>query len=49
MLHLGQIVSNLFVGSCLTSTDEIDDLTTTPITAVLNLQTDDDFNLENID
>lgn len=49
MLHLGQIVPNLYVGSCLTSTDEIDDLTAIPITAVLNLQTDDDFNLENID
>jgi protein-tyrosine phosphatase len=49
MLHLGQIVPNVYVGSCLSSTDEIDELTRTPITAVLNLQTDDDFNLENID
>ena len=37
MLHLGQIVPNLYVGSCLSSTDEIDDLTAIPITAVLNL------------
>ena len=49
MLDLSQIVPNVYVGPCLTSTDEIDDLTAIPITAVLNLQTDDDFNLENID
>ena len=49
MLDLSQIVPNVSVGLCLTSTDEIDDLTAIPITAVLNLQTDDDFDLENID
>jgi hypothetical protein len=49
MLHLSQIVPNVFVGCCLTSTDEIDELSAIPITAVLNLQTDDDFHLDNID
>ena len=49
MLDLSQIVPNVYVGPCLTSTDEIDELKAMGITAVLNLQTDDDFDLENID
>ena len=48
MLDLSQIVPNVYVGPCLTSTDEIDELKAMGITAVLNLQTDDDFDLENI-
>lgn len=48
MLDLSQILPNVYVGPCLTSTDEIDELKAMGITAVLNLQTDDDFDLENI-
>jgi protein tyrosine phosphatase (PTP) superfamily phosphohydrolase (DUF442 family) len=48
MLDLNQIIPNLYVGSCLACTDAIDRLKATGITAVLNLQTDDDFDLENI-
>ena len=48
MSDLDQIVPNIYVGSCLTTTDEIDNLKDMCITAVLNLQTDDDFVQENI-
>lgn len=48
-MNLDQILANLFVGSCPESTDDIDRLKQDcGVTAVLNLQTDEDFDYWNI-
>jgi len=47
-LDLDRIVPGVFVGSCPSTTEDIDALKKIGISAVLNLQTDDDFHLENI-
>jgi protein-tyrosine phosphatase len=49
-LDLDQIVPGLYVGSCPIRTDDIDDLKLTlGVSAVLNLQTDEDFLFWDID
>lgn len=44
-----QILANLHVGSCLTTAEEIAALTERGISAVLNLQSDEDFQTRRID
>lgn len=49
-MHLNQILPQLFVGSCPTSADDIDHLKADyGITAILNLQTDHDFDYWDLD
>jgi protein-tyrosine phosphatase len=49
-MHLSQVLPHLFVGSCPTSTDDIDRLKTDyGVTAILNLQTDHDFDYWDLD
>ena len=49
-MNLSQVVPRLFVGSCPTNTDDIDHLKAEyGITAILNLQTDNDFDYYDLD
>ena len=49
-MNLSQVVPRLFVGSCPTNTDDIDHLKAEyGITAILNLQTDNDFDYCDLD
>ena len=48
-MDCGEILPNLFVGTCPTTSDEIETLQKRGITAVLNLQSDDDFQIHGID
>lgn len=49
-MNISQVVPRLFVGSCPTSTDDIDHLKAEyGITAILNLQTDNDFDYCDLD
>ena len=49
-MNLTQVVPRLFVGSCPTTTDDIDHLKAEQgITAILNLQTDHDFDYYDLD
>ena len=49
-MNLSQVVPRLFVGSCPTTTDDIDHLKVeNGITAILNLQTDNDFDYCDLD
>jgi len=48
-MDYSKILSNLFVGSYPRSSDDIDGLKEGGVTAVLNLQTDDDFRYLDID
>jgi atypical dual specificity phosphatase len=48
-MNYNQILPNLFVGAHPDSTDDIDELKSVGITAILNLQSDDDFRYLGID
>jgi hypothetical protein len=50
VMHLSQVLPQLFVGSCPTNTDDINHLKADyGITAILNLQTDHDFDYCELD